>query len=313
VRSANSICVPIGVSMFAPNDTEWIKTGGRSPVAPFNKDPRKAAKSCFDRVTGKPVPANLLATYREALSGYHLHAEAKFLNAEPFDRGRTQRQPVRASGIELIGKEANRWEEQFFLGEEEDAQISYGLLPSSDDFHERLGGFVGRFGKSRVADVAGVSRPSLTRLFKKKTMLTKRMREKLEDGFTILAEIDARGRTKSDKVLQRLRQRAADEGVSQLASDLGVDRSNLSIELGRCVRIVLPQCVGHQSSRCIQPFTKIIEAFPRLCHGLAGLFNERADLCLLDRIRIIRIGDTDFDRVFVAAQPFGLLRSCRIR
>jgi hypothetical protein len=26
------------------------------------------------------------------------------------------RQPVRASGVELIGKEAKRWEEQLFLG-----------------------------------------------------------------------------------------------------------------------------------------------------------------------------------------------------
>src|SRR5262249_48669357 len=118
-------------------DVEWIKTGGPSPVAPFHKDPKKAAKNCFDRASGKPVPPSLLATAREALCDYHLHAEAKFLNAEPLDRGRTVRQPIRASGIELIGKEANRWEEQFFLGEDEDAQIDYGLLPASDDFHER--------------------------------------------------------------------------------------------------------------------------------------------------------------------------------
>jgi hypothetical protein len=49
---------------------------------------------------------------------------------------------VHATAIELIGKEANRWEEQFCLGEDEDAQISYGLLPSSDAFHERLGRFI---------------------------------------------------------------------------------------------------------------------------------------------------------------------------
>lgn len=59
-------------------DEAWIKSGGPSPVGPFNKDPKKAAKTCFDRVTGKPVPASLLATYREALSDYHLHAKAKF-------------------------------------------------------------------------------------------------------------------------------------------------------------------------------------------------------------------------------------------
>src|SRR5262249_14011704 len=145
-------------------DAEWIKSGGPSPVAPYNKDPRKAAKKCFDRVTGKPVPASLLATYREVLCDYHLHAEAKFLNSEPLDRGRTMRQPVRAIGIELIGKEANRWEEQFFLGEDEVAQVSYGQLPASDDFHERLSRLVKQFGLSHVAEVAGVSPRWLTTL-----------------------------------------------------------------------------------------------------------------------------------------------------
>jgi hypothetical protein len=144
-------------------DAEWIESGGPSPVAPFDKDPRKAAKTCFDRVTGKPVLASLLATYCEALCDYHLHPEAKFLNAEPLDQGRTVRQPVRAVGLELIGKEANRWEEQFFLGEDEDAQVIYGQLPASDEFHERLGGFVRHFGPSRVADAAGLSRRRVDR------------------------------------------------------------------------------------------------------------------------------------------------------
>jgi hypothetical protein len=174
-------------------DEEWIKTGGPSPVAPFHKDPKIAAKNCFDRVTRKPVPASLLATYREALCDYHLHPEAKFLNAEPLNRGRTMRQPIRASGIELIGKEANRWEEQFFVGEDEDAQISYGLLPSSDDFHERLSRFEKRFGPSRLAREASVSRPTLTNLVKKKSSPTRRMRAKLEEAFARLAEIDIKG------------------------------------------------------------------------------------------------------------------------
>jgi hypothetical protein len=87
-------------------DAEWIKLDGPSPVAPFNKDRRRLPRAASIASRGKPVSASLLATYREALSDYHLHAEAKFLHAEPLDSGRTQRQPVRASGIELIGKEA---------------------------------------------------------------------------------------------------------------------------------------------------------------------------------------------------------------
>jgi plasmid maintenance system antidote protein VapI len=212
-------------------DAAWLKSGGPSPVAPFVKDPKKAPKRCFDRVTGKPVPASLLASYGEALCDYHLHPEAKFLNADLFDRGHTVRQPVRATGVELIGKEANRWEEQFFLGQDEDAQVPYGLLPASDDFHVRLGRFVERFGPSRVADAAGVSRPALTKLVKTKAPPTKRMRAKLEEAFTSLDDVETWEHSRSAETLVRLRQRAADRGLRQLAADLGVHHGNLSAML----------------------------------------------------------------------------------
>ena len=208
-------------------DSDWIKSGGPSPVAPFDKTPTKAAKRCFDRVTGQPVPASLLASYGEALCDYHLHPEAKFLNAEPFDHGHTVRQPVRATGVELIGKEANRWEEQFFLGEDEDAQVPYGLLPASDDFHGQLGRFVESFGLSRVAGAAGVSRPALTKLVKTKAPPTKKMRAKLEEAFANLAEVEARVHSQAIDTLARLQQRATDRGESQLAADLGIHRRNL--------------------------------------------------------------------------------------
>jgi DNA-binding phage protein len=210
---------------------EWIKNGGPSPVAPFDRDPKKAAKRCFDRVTGKPVPASLLATYREALWGYHLHPEAKFLNAEPFDRGRTVRQPVRASGIELIGKEANRWEEQFFLGRDEEAQPVYGRLPECDRFHERLAHFVRHFGLPQVAQIAGVSERSLRRVRETKAKPTAQMRGRLEDAFVILQAREANEESQTAKTLARLRQRVADRGMRQLAADLGMDSKNLSAML----------------------------------------------------------------------------------
>jgi plasmid maintenance system antidote protein VapI len=177
------------------------------------------------------VAKRLLATYREALSDYHLHAEAKFLNAEPFDRGRTIRQPVRATAVELIGKEANRWEEQFYLGEDEEAQIVYGLLPASDAFHNRLSRFVNRFGLSRVAEWAGVSRPVLTKLCRSKAAPTHRTRERLEEAFVILDGHEAKERAQKKKMHERLKERAAEIGHNQLAAELEVDRANLSAML----------------------------------------------------------------------------------
>jgi len=38
---------------------------------------------------------------------------------------------VQATQINYIGKEANRWEEQFFLSMDEDAVIEYGVDPNA--------------------------------------------------------------------------------------------------------------------------------------------------------------------------------------
>jgi hypothetical protein len=58
-------------------------------------------------------------------------AEAKFENGDYFDRGPTHRRHGQATQINYIGKEANRWEEQFFLGMDEDAAIEYGADPNA--------------------------------------------------------------------------------------------------------------------------------------------------------------------------------------
>jgi hypothetical protein len=57
------------------------------PVAPFYADPSPAVANCFDRLTGAPVTVDQLKSYANALSDYHLHPEAKFLNRDYLDRG----------------------------------------------------------------------------------------------------------------------------------------------------------------------------------------------------------------------------------
>jgi hypothetical protein len=78
------------------------------PIAPYSHDPNRALESVFDRLTGKPVNPEKLKTYAEALAQYHLSPEDKFLNGQFCDRGRTERRHVMATGIILIGKEANQ-------------------------------------------------------------------------------------------------------------------------------------------------------------------------------------------------------------
>lgn len=64
---------------------------------------------------------------------------SKFHGGRYLDRGELSRRHVVAAGIVRMGKEANRWEEQFYVGEDPDAQIEYGAAP--EDL-ERLRGSV---------------------------------------------------------------------------------------------------------------------------------------------------------------------------
>ena len=96
------------------------------PVAPYSKDFPKAAQMAFDRETGKAVGKDKLATYADALSQYHIHPEAKFLNGRFLDRGTTLRRHVRMIATRHIGKEANDLERQAYIGLEPDAVPAYG-------------------------------------------------------------------------------------------------------------------------------------------------------------------------------------------
>jgi hypothetical protein len=101
-----------------------------APIAPYDSDFERAVLQCFDRRTWVPVPRAELKTYLEILSQFHLHPEAKFINADYSDSGITLRRHVIATAIEHIGKESNRLEEQWYTGLAEDAQIHYGSAPS---------------------------------------------------------------------------------------------------------------------------------------------------------------------------------------
>jgi hypothetical protein len=93
---------------------------------------------------------------------HHLHAEAKFENGEALNRGVTQRRHIEVIAVEYIGKEANRWEEQFYLGELPEAQIEYGGNPAD---YERIVGVIADaardFTQIALATEACISRQEL--------------------------------------------------------------------------------------------------------------------------------------------------------
>jgi hypothetical protein len=115
--------------------------------------------------TVERLSADRLKTYAQALSSYHLRPESKFENADFYDRGPTRRRHVRTLRVEYIGKESNRWEEQYYLGLDEGADIAYGSNPSAPSGHlPELKSLVAEFGERVVARQINVSRNTLRRI-----------------------------------------------------------------------------------------------------------------------------------------------------
>jgi DNA-binding phage protein len=105
---------------------------------------------------------NRLKIYSDALADYHLHPEAKFFNGDYLDRGPTERRHVHVAGVRYIGKEANRWEEQFYLGLDPEAQIEYGCGPEAiEQLRARISEAAAEFGQRKLARASGVSREQL--------------------------------------------------------------------------------------------------------------------------------------------------------
>lgn len=137
------------------------------PIAPFDPEPSRAVQRCFHRQTGEPVPPDGLKTYAEALAQYHLHCESKFRNGDYVDRGPTVRRHVHVSGVRYIGKEANRWEEQFYLGYDPETQIEYDMGDDgAEQFRTRIREAAAKFGQRRLAAAAGISREALRAILK---------------------------------------------------------------------------------------------------------------------------------------------------
>jgi hypothetical protein len=137
------------------------------PVAPFNSDPSRAAEGCFDRHTGKPVRPDHLKDYAEGLAQYHIHPESKFRNGDYLDRGTTVRRHVQIATVLFIGKEANRWEEQFYLGYDPESQTEYDMGEDGvENIRARIREAAVKFGQRRLAAAAGMSREALRAILK---------------------------------------------------------------------------------------------------------------------------------------------------
>jgi hypothetical protein len=240
VKPFNFMCAFHASPLTATGDETFvIDDGSKSPrkpkqhplrpIAPYSRTGQEASAHAFDRETGKPIPADQLKTYAQALAQYHLRPEAKFENGDYCDSGLARRRHVQATQINYIGKEANRWEEQFFLGMDEDAAIEYGADPNAAALFEELMVAIGVFDKQQLASHIGISQNSLAKILDMKCQnLTPRISQKIGSAITALNSHSLSKENQNLHLLELAKAEVAKIGLSQFARRLQVDASNLS-------------------------------------------------------------------------------------
>ncbi len=232
------------------------------PVAPYDPDPAIAAEHAFDRLVGRPVGANRLKTYRHGLARYHLQPEAKFWGGNYTDSGVTTRRHVVATSTEHIGKEANRWEEQLYLGEDPEAQIVYGPAPDEPAaLRDRVLRACQPFRVRELAEAAGLSVGEASSVLRGRGNPSGETLMKL---YRAVPEIEAKHREQAERVsavLAAVRERCHRKGVRKLASLAGVDPANLAHVLtGRrepsktMLAKLEGELGGQPAMACLKPF-----------------------------------------------------------
>jgi transcriptional regulator with XRE-family HTH domain len=228
------------LSLFAREleDTVVILDGGAKPkrqgkpkpISPFDKDLDRALENARDRDTGRVVELEELKTYAEALEQYHVHPEAKFLNGDFVDRGTTERRHVfvRVEEIQLIGKEANRWEEQFFVGLDDEAPVTYRTTGMPKSLRAEFQELVEVFGQRELAERLGLGRATLSKLLAGHTVQIARRR--LCEVRRRIAELRVEaddGATARDATRSAIAELIKRVGLKGAAERLDADASNL--------------------------------------------------------------------------------------
>jgi transcriptional regulator with XRE-family HTH domain len=138
------------------------------------------------------------------------------------------RRHIRATAVEHIGKEANRWEEQFYLGPDLDAQTEYGIAPSD---YERMINIVRRaskkFGQYKLAKAANVSLSEVSAIALFKRRPTPATLAKL---YRAVSQLEREAYEEAEhvrEVLDAVRRRCQLVGVREFARRAGVDAANL--------------------------------------------------------------------------------------
>ena len=202
----------------------------RRPVSPFDRDHEKAVSAAFDRLTSEPIGAGVLLSYATALAQYHLSPEAKFLNGNFLDSGTTLRRHVIARGRTFIGKEANRWEEQFYLGLDIEAIVEYGVTRTlraclvADLTRARA-----QVGERKLAEGLGIARETLRRMLDNRTETgSDKLWREIKTRLALFDAEQQHDKETRDQAMKLIKVETSQNGLKKVAQGLGTDPANLS-------------------------------------------------------------------------------------
>lgn len=219
-------------ALFQPRRGRPPKVELPKPVALFDRDLAKVAATAFDRASGKPVSADALQSYAEAVAQYHLHTESKFLGGDFAERGTTRRRHISACGIRHIGKEANELDRQQMLGADSELDPDYGLASDAiDQLQSDLADLTGILGNTGAAKSLGVETRRLQAMIAGNVIFDDAT---LRRQFARLPAAQAKAEllcAERRQELQRLSQMVQKLGLREAARQLGIDASNLRRKL----------------------------------------------------------------------------------
>jgi hypothetical protein len=175
------------------------------------------------------VPTEQLGSCQEALVQYHLHLEANFHNGDYLDCGVTLRRHVVATTVEHIGKEANRWEEQYYLGLSLDAQTEYGTSPEDcERAIDAVAQAAKKYGQRALAKAAKVSLREVSAAVNCEQVLAPTSLRKITWAAAQLEAGDREQAEHMQELLETVRKRCLHVGVRKFAAHAGVDGTNLA-------------------------------------------------------------------------------------
>ncbi|MHB8637877.1 MAG: hypothetical protein ACYC96_15550 [Fimbriimonadaceae bacterium] len=198
-----------------------------APIAPYDKDVAKAHRKAFDRRTGERITKPMLKTVLEGLRQFHTNPEHKSDHGGRQDHGPTERRHVRVTGVEHIGKEADRWEDSLYSGESGEA-VNYGSDPSGKAaFIQAIADASEEFGPVALAKASRVSRKEITRIVNGESEARPETRGRLVRAITRLSDDQRAHVARQATEVAAIHDLVTQSGASRTATQLEVDRRNL--------------------------------------------------------------------------------------